>query len=79
VHVDSVLAAVMPEHNEPALVCVYLPTKDRLALARAAIESVLAQTYRPIELIVVNDGSRDGTRVYLDKLAATNHAVHVIG
>jgi glycosyltransferase involved in cell wall biosynthesis len=68
----------MSEQNEPALVSVYMPTKDRLALARAAIDSVLAQTYRPIELIVVNDGSSDGTRAYLDELAGTNAAVRVI-
>jgi glycosyltransferase involved in cell wall biosynthesis len=68
----------MTELHEPALVSVYMPTKDRLALVRVAIDSVLRQTYRPIELIVVNDGSSDGTRAYLDELAATNPAVRAI-
>jgi glycosyltransferase involved in cell wall biosynthesis len=68
----------MREHDEPILVSVYMPTRDRATLARAAIESVLAQTYRPIELIVVNDGSRDGTRAYLDDLAGVDSAVRVI-
>jgi len=55
-----------------------MPTKDRLALLRAAIDSVLAQTHRTLELIVVNDGSSDGTRAYLDELAARNPIVRAI-
>lgn len=66
----------MNEHNAP-LVSVYMPTKDRLDLVGIAIDSVLAQTYRPIELIVVNDGSKDGTRAYLDALAAANPPMDV--
>jgi glycosyltransferase involved in cell wall biosynthesis len=60
------------------LVSIYMPTKDRLDLLRVAVDSVLAQTYRPIELIVVNDGSSDGTRAYLDVLAAANSSVRAI-
>lgn len=43
------------------LVSVIIPTHDRLALSLEAIESVRAQSYVPIELIVVDDGSTDGT------------------
>ncbi len=46
--------------REPAT-SIVLPTYDRAALLPRAIASVLAQTDGDLELIVVDDGSRDGT------------------
>jgi glycosyltransferase involved in cell wall biosynthesis len=43
-------------------VSVILPTYQRRELVKRAVASVLAQTYRDFELIVVDDGSTDGTR-----------------
>ena len=43
-------------------VSVIIPTFDRGPVLRQAIDSVLAQTYRDFDLIVVDDGSTDGTR-----------------
>jgi glycosyltransferase involved in cell wall biosynthesis len=43
------------------LVSVYIPTRNRVATLRKAVESVLSQTHAAIELIVVNDASTDGT------------------
>jgi glycosyltransferase involved in cell wall biosynthesis len=50
-------------------VCVYMPTRNRLDLLGRAIGSILGQTYRDIELVVVDDASSDGTRGALEQLA----------
>lgn len=59
-------------------VTIYIPTKNRLALLKKAVESVLRQTYTNWELIVVNDASTDGTKDYLDDLSRSNPKVKVI-
>jgi glycosyltransferase involved in cell wall biosynthesis len=43
-------------------VSVIIPTYNRAHVLGEAIESVLSQTYDDLELIVVDDGSQDGTR-----------------
>lgn len=59
------------------LVSVIVPTRNRRALLARAIASVLAQRYTKLELIVVNDGSTDGTREFLDANADPRlRAVH---
>lgn len=56
----------MPDH----LVSAILPVYNRETSVARAVESVLAQTYRPLELIVVDDGSTDGTRRVLEQFGA---------
>ena len=46
---------------ERPLVSVIMPTYQGAAFVGETIESVLAQTYEPIELVVVDDASTDGT------------------
>jgi glycosyltransferase involved in cell wall biosynthesis len=50
-------------------VSVIVPTFDRLPLLRETIASVLDQTYEDLELIVVDDGSTDGTAPYVEGIA----------
>jgi len=51
--------------NPAPLVSVIIPTRNRAALLIEAMRSVLEQDYPAIELIVVDDGSRDATREIL--------------
>lgn len=52
---------------EPGLVSCVIPVYNGARFVGESIESVLAQAYRPLEIIVVDDGSTDGTE---DVLAA---------
>lgn len=57
------------EAREPGLVSVIVPAFNRAGLLRATVDSVLRQDYRPLELIVADDGSTDDTLPMLGKVS----------
>jgi len=70
---------ITPE-GQPGLVSVIIPVYNRESLVLDALNSVEQQTYRPIEAIVVDDGSTDRTATVVQAWAqayATGDGFHV--
>lgn len=64
-------------HRIPGLVSVIIPTKDRPHYLRQAVESVLAQTYPKMEILIIDDGSELGganNRAVLHPYQSQNHS-----
>lgn len=57
----------IPVQNPAMRISVVIPTFNRIEVIQRAIESVLRQTRPPDQLIVVDDGSTDGTSALLKK------------
>jgi len=60
------------------LVSVVMPAWNAEATIVASIESVLAQTHAQVELVVVDDGSRDDTAALVAKIAARDARVKLL-
>ncbi|MFA9478268.1 glycosyltransferase family 2 protein [Phycisphaerales bacterium AB-hyl4] len=60
------------------MISVLMPAYNAERYIDEAIESVLAQTYRDFELIVIDDGSTDGTRTIADGYAERDERVRVL-
>jgi glycosyltransferase involved in cell wall biosynthesis len=59
-------------------VSVVIPTYDRLPLLRRVLAALSEQTYPDVELVVVSDGSTDGTDEYLRSDAKPANVVYVL-
>ena len=57
-------------NNAPARVAIIMPAYNASEYIEASVRSILSQDFRDIELIVINDGSKDNTAQVLERLAA---------
>ncbi|MGH2795244.1 MAG: glycosyltransferase family 2 protein [Actinomycetota bacterium] len=60
------------------LLSVIVPTRDRVKRLPNAIDSLRHQTMRDLEVIVVDDGSTDGTEALLDELEASDGRIRTL-
>jgi len=52
------------------LISAIIPTRNRCGLLKRAVDSVLNQTWEPLEIVVVDDASGDNTEHLLKKISA---------
>lgn len=63
---------------ETPICTIIIPTRDCLEYLPAALDSVFAQDVRPIEVIVVDDGSSDGSAGWLREQASRHPELVVV-
>ncbi|HDH97534.1 MAG TPA: glycosyltransferase family 2 protein, partial [Deltaproteobacteria bacterium] len=59
------------------LVSVIVRTKERPDLLREALASLAAQTYSPVEAVIVNDGGMDVAEIVDDFLSDIDHIRYI--
>ncbi len=64
------VSAAPEERRPPASVSVVIPTYERKTVLEETVRALAAQTTPPLEVIVVDDGSKDGTSELLQRLRA---------
>lgn len=59
-------------------VSILMPVRDRVRFVEAAVRSVLTQSFADLELLVMDDGSSDGSADLADRLAAGDPRLRVL-
>ncbi len=75
---DIAVPPLPPPGTDAPLVSVCVPARNEERNIRACVESLLAQTYPNLEIIVVDDRSTDATPQILSQLAAQDSRISVI-
>lgn len=64
-------------YDDYDLVSVIIPVYNRKDYIERAVESILEQTYKNIEVIIIDDGSEDGTIEILKKIEMKSNKIKV--
>lgn len=67
----------MENNNNKNLVSVIVPVYNILDCLERCVDSLLAQTYKKMEILLVDDGSTDGTGTLCDQLAEKDSRIRV--
>jgi glycosyltransferase involved in cell wall biosynthesis len=70
------LVGATPARGRP--LSVIIPARNEAETIETAVGSILASTYEPLEVIVVDDGSTDGTGPIVQRLAAGDPRLRLI-
>ncbi len=62
---------------EQSLVSIIIPVYNAKAHLEACVQSILDQSYKHFELLLIDDGSSDGSSELCDQLAEKNSIIHV--
>ena len=60
------------------LISIIVPVYNAENYLRRCIDSILSQTYKDFELILVNDGSTDGSQAICEDYARSDNRISVI-
>jgi glycosyltransferase involved in cell wall biosynthesis len=71
------LASTANEHSHPPQISVCMPVYNAERYLAEAVESILAQTYRDFEFIVIDDGSTDRSLAILERYAAQDARIRL--
>ena len=63
--------------NEEIKVSVVIPVYNTEKYVREAVESIMNQTLRELEIIIINDGSTDNSLQVVEELAAADSRIQV--
>ena len=66
------------KEKEEELISVIIPVYNVKAYLERCVNSVLTQTYRHLEILLIDDGSTDGSASLCDSLAAREERIRVI-
>ena len=64
--------------NEQGVLSVIVPCYNAGPLIKRCVSSIIEQTYSPLEIILIDDGSTDNTSALCNSLAVTDKRIRVI-